>query len=233
MNEKEIYWKLNQHLKIVQNHYPIENIFGIFVIEIGDNEIESEAIVVPTFETICTSISHINTHIEKYITIYDIREVYEATKMGHPEVIQLLETEYKIINPKYEHIFQKIAMCNKDKFNAGGAIGKPADECRIALMKVCRYCWNEGSNAVRFIKQITDAEKLALNGIIKAIGDEGVISQSKIASSVGVPRLTMSNLIMKMKFCEVAEITYMGNKGTYIKFIDDTLLNINGEPIKM
>ena len=69
MNEKEIYWKLNQHLKIVQSHYPIENIFGIFVIEIGDNEIESEAIAVPTFETICTSISHINMHIEKYITI--------------------------------------------------------------------------------------------------------------------------------------------------------------------
>ena len=154
-------------------------------------------------------------------------------KWGHPEVIQLLETEYKIINPKYEHIFQKIAMCNKDKIKAGVAAGEPADELRIALMKVCRYCWNESSNAVRFIKQITDAEKLALNGIVKAIGDEGIISQSKVASSVGVSRLTMSNLIMKMKFCEVAEITYMGNKGTYIKFIDDTLLNINGEPIKM
>ena len=43
----------------------------------------------------------------------------------------------------------------------------------------------------------------------------------------------MSNLIMKMKFCEVATVKYMGNKGTYIKIIDDTLLNIGGEPIKM
>ena len=119
------------------------------------------------------------------------------------------------------------------EIKAGVAAGEPADELRIALMKVCRHCWNESSNAVRFIKQITDAEKLALNGIVKAIGDEGIISQSKVASSVGVPRLTMSNLIMKMKFCEVAEITYMSNKGTYIKFIDDTLLNINGEPIKI
>lgn len=38
---------------------------------------------------------------------------------------------------------------------------------------------------------------------------------------------------MKMKFCEVAIVKYMGNKGTYIKIIDDTLLNINGELIKM
>ena len=227
MNEKEIYWKLNQHLKIVQQNYHNENIIAICVTKIIDNEIESSAIVVPTFEQVCTSLQSIHTTLCKYITIYDIREMYNIKQYF------IFDAEYIIVNPKYEHIFYKVCMANKDKFNAGGAIGKPANECRIALMKICRYCWNEGSNAVRFIKQITDAEKLALNGIVKIIGDEGIISQSKVASSVGVSRLTMSNLIMKMKFCEVAEITYMGNKGTYIKFIDDTLLNINGEPIKM
>lgn len=227
MNEKEIYWKLNQHLKIVQQNYPIENIFGICVTEIGDNEIESSAIVVPTFKQVCTSLQSIHTTLHEYITIYDIREMYDI------EQHFIFDAEYVIINPKYEHIFHKICMANKDKFNAGGAIGKPVDELRIALMKVCRHCWNESSNAVRFIKQIIDAEKLALNGIVKTIGDEGVISQAKIASAVGVSRLTMSNLIMKMKFCEVATVEYMGNKGTYIKIIDDTLLNIGGEPIKM
>lgn len=227
MNEKEIYWKLNQHLKIVQQNYHNENIIAICVTEIGDDKIESSAIVVPTFEQVCTSLQSIHTTLCEYITIYDIREMYNIKQHF------LFDAEYIIVNPKYEHIFYKVGMANKDKFNAGGAIGKPADECRIALMKICRYCWNEGSNAVRFIKQITDAEKLALNGIVKAIGDEGVINQSKIASSVGISRLTMSNLIMKMKFCEVATVKYMGNKGTYIKIIDDTLLNINGELMKI
>ena len=227
MNEKEIYWKLNQHLKIVQQNYPIENIIAICVTEIRNDEIESSAIVVPTFEQVCTSLQSIHTILCEYITIYDIREMYNIKQHF------IFDAEYIIVNPKYEHIFYKVCMANKNKFNTGGAIGKPADECRIALMKVCRYCWNESSNAVRFIKQITDAEKLALNGIVKAIGDEGIISQSKVASSVGVSRLTMSNLIMKMKFCEVATVKYMGNKGTYIKIIDDTLLNINGELIKM
>lgn len=227
MNEKEIYWKLNQHLKIVQQNYPAENIIVICVTEIMDDEIESSAIVVPTFEQVCTSLQSIHTTLCEYITIYDIREMYNIKQHF------IFDAEYIIVNPKYEHIFYKVCMANKDKINAGSAIGKPANECRIALMKICRYCWNEGSNAVRFIKQITDAEKLALNGIVKAIGDEGVISQSKVASSVGVPRLTMSNLIMKMQFCEVATVKYMGNKGTYIKIIDDTLLNINGESIRM
>ena len=227
MNEKEIYWKLNQHLKIVQQNYPAENIIVICVTEIMDDEIESSAIVVPTFEQVCTSLQSIHTTLCEYITIYDIREMYNIKQHF------IFDAEYIIVNPKYEHIFYKVCMANKDKINAGSAIGKPANECRIALMKICRYCWNEGSNAVRFIKQITDAEKLALNGIVKAIGDEGIISQSKVASSVGVPRLTMSNLIMKMQFCEVATVKYMGNKGTYIKIIDDTLLNINGESIRM
>ena len=158
MNEKEIYWKLNQHLKIVQQNYPAENIIVICATEIGDDEIESSAIVVPTFEQVCTSLQSIHTTLCEYITIYDIREMYNIKQHF------LFDAEYIIVNPKYEHIFYKDGMANKDKFNAGGAIGKPADECRIALMKVCRYCWNEGSNAVRFIKQITDAEKLALNG---------------------------------------------------------------------
>ena len=227
MNEKEIYWKLNQHLKIVQQNYPAENIIVICATEIGDDEIESSAIVVPTFEQVCTSLQSIHTTLCKYITIYDIREMYNIKQHF------IFDAEHIIVNPKYEHIFYKVCMTNKDKFNAGSAIGKPANECRIALMKICRYCWNEGSNAIRFIKQITDAEKLALNGIVKIIGDEGDISQSRVASSVGVSRLTMSNLIMKMQFCEVATVKYMGNKGTYIKIIDDTLLNINGESIRM
>lgn len=179
MNEKEIYWKLNQHLKIVQNHYPIENIFGIFVIEIGNNEIESEAIVVPTFETICTSISHINTHIEKYITIYDIREVYEATKMGHPEVIQLLETEYKIINPKYEHIFQKIAMCNKDKIKAGVAAGEPADELRIALMKVCRIAGMKVQMLYDLLNKLLMRRNLHLMVLLRLLGMKVLLVKQK------------------------------------------------------
>ena len=36
-----------------------------------------------------------------------------------------------------------------------------------------------------------------------------------------------------MKFCEVATVKYMDNKGTYIKIIDDTVMNMGGEPIKM
>lgn len=96
MNEKEIYWKLNQHLKIVQQNYPIENIFGIFVIEIGDNEIESEAIIVPTFETICTSISHINTHIENILLFMILERFMKQLKWGIQKLFNYLKQNIKL-----------------------------------------------------------------------------------------------------------------------------------------
>ena len=36
MNEKEIYWKLNQHLKIIQQKCPVESIIAICVILTGN-----------------------------------------------------------------------------------------------------------------------------------------------------------------------------------------------------
>lgn len=219
---------LNKHLKIVQQYCPVKNILGIFKLE--DNI--SEAIIIPLFETICTSTEVIDKTLETadggIIYLFDIRKAYQATKLGHPELINILYTDYKIINPLYSHLFEKLAMRNRDNISAGISSEIPASELKTAIVKICRTAWNDSSNVVKFIKQLTDVEKLALEGIVKKIGDEGTISQAKIASEVGVSRLTMSNLIMKMKFHDVANIDYLGNKGTYIKIIDDTLLNIRG-----
>ena len=91
-----------------------------------------------------------------------------------------------------------------------------------------RTVFNDNSAAVRFIKQLTDIEKTAIEQIIAAVGDEGIFSQAKIASAAGISRAAMTNLVMKMQISGVAEIQYMGNKGTYFKVIDDTLLRIRG-----
>ena len=76
------------------------------------------------------------------------------------------------------------------------------------------------------MKILSDAEKLALQGIIQAIGDEGVFSQSKVASKVGISRLTMTNLVSKLKQFNIVKTENMGSRGTYIKFIDDIILFI-------
>lgn len=234
MRDEIIFQKLNNHLKIVQQQYPVENIFGIFVTEVDDEikEIESEAIIIPLFEDVCTSTKEISGgYANGYGQVLDIRVAYQATRCGHPETINALYTNYIIVNPAYQHIYKKLLVCNREHIKKGIENGEPCEALKIGLMKLCCQVWQGNSPGIIFLKQLTDAEKLALDGIVKTIGDEGTFSQVKVASAVGVSRLTMSNLVMKMKFYNVAEVTYLGNKGTYIKFIDDIALNITNERI--
>lgn len=233
MEDGFIYYRLNEHLKELQKHYPIENILGIFMLSETEDkkDILTEAVVIPLFEEVCTipeaKIIYIGT-----IKTVDIRIAYNATNLGHPEIINALYTDYLIVNPLYEHTFQNLFISNRDRIreNAGTAI--PAAELKMALIKICRNCWNESSKVVKFIKQLDDIDKIALEGIVKTIGSEGVISQTKLASSLGISRFAIGNLIMKMKFHDVAIVEYRGKLGTYIKIIDDTLLNIKAEKMK-
>ena len=233
MTERVIYLKLNEALKRIQKHIPVENIFGIFLLDTYDeiNEIECEAVIIPNFDDICISTKSISGQLEN-VQIFDIRGMYTATKDGHPELIGALDTEFKIINPMYQHIFQKLYKANAEAIKAGAQSGVPAPELKTAIIKLCRLAWREASKVWSFIKTLSDSEKLALDGIVKTIGDEGTFSQAKVASAVGVSRLTMSNLVMKLKFYNIADVTYLGNKGTYIKFIDDTVLNIKSERMR-
>lgn len=229
MEDKTIFHKLNNYWKILEKEYYTENICNIFVTSIDNNYISTIAIVIPTFEEICTSINSINKEItleDGKIKVVDIRNVYNATKEGLCDVKIALETKYIITNPKYQHIFSKQYLANKDKINAGISLGEPADELKTALIKLCRMCWNDNSGTITTLKQLTDAEKAALDGIVKIIGDEGVFSQAKAASMIGVSRLAMTNLIGKLQKNNVAVVEYMGPQGTYLKILDDTLLNI-------
>ena len=87
---------------------------------------------------------------------------------------------------------------------------------------------NKETGIEKFIKQLNDVEKTAIERIVAEIGYEGVISQCKVASAAGISRAAMTHLMLKMSVGGVAEITYMGKKGTHIKILDDSLMNIRG-----
>ncbi len=228
----KIFFKLNLAINFVRKKYSEENIFGIFTY--GDNK-NIACVIIPTFEEICTKKDWISEYHnmdivqeEIPIRLIDVRYVYQATKEGFPEIIESLYTEYYIINPRYEHIYHKLFRANREKFKEGIQCGKPAEELKIALINLMRAALNNNSKLVCFIKQLTDIEKTAIEHIIAAVGDEGIFSQAKVAVAAGISRAAMTNLIMKMKLSGVAQVEYFGNKGTYIKIIDDTLMRIRG-----
>jgi biotin operon repressor len=228
-NEQRIFNKLNRELKHIKQKYDGAHIFGIYTY--GDFS-KIICVVIPTFESVCLRdplIEH-KYQIDKNTIGYvvDFRYLYRATKEGYPQIIEGLYTDYYLINPRYEHLYINLLKNHREKFKQGILEEAPPEELKIAIVKILRTVFNDNSAAVRFIKQLTDLEKTAIEQIIAAVGDEGIFSQAKIASAAGISRVAMTNLIMKMQLSGVAEIQYMGNKGTYFKIIDDTLLRIRG-----
>ena len=79
-----------------------------------------------------------------------------------------------------------------------------------------------------FMNILTDAEKNALDIILDNLNDgyQGNISILQLTTSSGISRSVFKNLLQKMKDNLVAEIENQGTKGTYIKIIDGTLLQL-------
>lgn len=225
---KEIFNKLNSDMKYVKQIYGEENFFIIFSY---DNDTKVEAVVIPNFEDVCLNeplingLLHNNNHD---IIVRDIRFAYHATRDGFNEMINAIYTDKVIVNPKYEHFYIKMFKTYRDAITAGVRSGIPAPELKMGIVKLMRCAFNDNSKTIQFIKQTTDAEKLALIGVIEKIGDEGTVSLSKVSSAIGVSRLTMTNLIAKMETFNVAKIENMGPRGTYIKIIDSAILDIKG-----
>ena len=228
-NGQHIFDKLNRELKHIKQKYDETHIFSIYTY--GDFS-EIVCLVLPTFEEVCLRAPAIEEiyQIDDMTTGYiiDFRYIYHATRDGYPQIIEGLYTDYYIINPRYEHMYINLLRKYRDKFKHGVEIGVPPPELSKGIITIMRTVFNDNSAAVRFIKQLTDLEKTAIEQIIAAVGDEGIFSQAKIASAAGISRAAMTNLVMKMQLSGVAEIQYMGNKGTYFKIIDDTLLRIRG-----
>lgn len=216
--------QLNKAMEIVARRFGDESVFIVYFLQ--DNT-TIEAAVIPPFDNVCLCEPLVTT-ILNGIVIKDIRYAYDATHRGHPEMIDALYTDYYIVSPRYEHLFDNLLYKYRDEIRAGMVNKQPSEKLRIALVKILRTAWNDTSAAVRFCKQLTDAEKVGLEGIVAAIGDEGIFSQAKVASATGISRITMTNLVQKIYNCGVGEVEFHGTKGTYIHFYDDTVMNIRG-----
>lgn len=75
-----------------------------------------------------------------------------------------------------------------------------------------------------FFENLTHTETEAYYTILKEIKAEGTISISKMIQKYGISRPVYSNLINKLKQHNVATVTNMGVKGTYIRITDAELL---------
>ena len=75
------------------------------------------------------------------------------------------------------------------------------------------------------IKTLSTSELEAIKHIFKELDDvEGILVASKIADKVGITRSVIVNALRKFESAGVIESKSSGMKGTYIKVVNDVVL---------
>src|SRR5574344_306698 len=117
MHENEIMKRLEQHKKaVIDAGYEWVGVFlqgsQNYNLDYENSDIDSKAIILPSFEDFVLNNKPVSyTHIMKndeHVDFKDIRLMIDCFYKQNVNFVEILFTKYRIINPKYADIFQKI-----------------------------------------------------------------------------------------------------------------------------
>jgi predicted nucleotidyltransferase len=117
--------RLHQHLEYAkQQGYNEENILGIFCygsqnyhFANRDSDIDSKLIILPTFEDICLHEKWESKELhfeDEHIEVKDIRELRLMFMKQNINFLEILYTDYFILNPKYEELWNQYFVSNRE-----------------------------------------------------------------------------------------------------------------------
>ena len=117
--EKTIMERLQEHYDEALEHFPKDRIVGIFLqgsqnygLQVPGSDVDTKLIVVPTFEDIAMNRKAISTtHVranDEHIDFKDIRLMFQTFRKQNLNFLEILFTEYKIINPLYADLWAEV-----------------------------------------------------------------------------------------------------------------------------
>ena len=108
---------IREHKKAILKEYAEDQLLGVFLygsqnygINTENSDIDTKAIIIPTINDLCLKkpISReIRFDNEEHCEIKDIREMIKMFKKQNINFIEILYTDYCLINPKYNRIWQE------------------------------------------------------------------------------------------------------------------------------
>lgn len=127
MNYHSKEWIMNElynHYEELKTLYPEDQIVGVFYqgsgnygLDYEDSDVDTKALIVPTFEDIVFNKKPVSTTYVRannsHIDIKDLREYFKIFRKQNINFIEILFTEYKIINPKFEKEWNKLIANNE------------------------------------------------------------------------------------------------------------------------
>lgn len=116
---KSIMDRLQEHYAEALEYFPEDRIVGIFLqgsqnygLQVPNSDVDTKLIVVPTFEEIAFNKKpHSTTHVranDEHIDFKDIRLMLGTFRKQNLNFLEILFTEYKIINPRYAEQWSRL-----------------------------------------------------------------------------------------------------------------------------
>ena len=119
MATKEVMKRLEEHYEEAKTLIPEDRIVGVFLqgsqnygLEIPGSDVDSKCIVLPTLEDIifnrkAVSTTHVRAN-DEHIDLKDIRLMFQTFRKQNMNFIEILFTEYAIINPLYADFWKEL-----------------------------------------------------------------------------------------------------------------------------
>ena len=124
--EEKIMNRLQEHYDYIKNDYEVVGLFlqgsQNYKLDVYTDDymsdIDSKTIVLPTFSDFILSKDPVSKTIilenEEHIDVKDIRVMFTMFKKANISYLELLFTDYKIINPKYQSIIDELMKIRDD-----------------------------------------------------------------------------------------------------------------------
>ena len=123
--EKTVMDRLRDHYNEALEYFPEDRIVGIFLqgsqnygLEIPGSDVDTKLIVTPTFEDIAMNRKAISTtHIranDEHIDFKDIRLMFQTFRKQNLNFLEILFTDFKIVNPLYADTWEKVEMYKEE-----------------------------------------------------------------------------------------------------------------------
>lgn len=122
--EKDIFNRLAEHYKEALEYFPEEQIVGVFLqgsqnygLDIEGSDVDTKLIVLPTLDDICFNRKAVSTtHVrenDEHIDFKDIRLMFQTFRKQNLNFVEILFTEFKILNPLYADLWQQLVDNNE------------------------------------------------------------------------------------------------------------------------
>lgn len=127
--------QLNRHYQEALTLFPEDRIVGIFLqgsqnygLDYEGSDIDTKCIVLPTLEDLIFNRKPVSTtHVlpnEEHLDLKDVRLYFQTFRKQNLNFMEILFTKYKIINPTYEPMWNRLIENNEQiaRYNPVGAV---------------------------------------------------------------------------------------------------------------